>query len=104
MRDLSDLSEVTTLQAALIDRSVACLRPGGRLVFATCSLLPAEGEDQAAAALSRHPSLKAESLAELPGITADWLTETGALRLRPDYWPDQGGLDGFFIAAFTKRG
>lgn len=104
LRDLTELADVTTLQSALIDRAVACLRPGGRLVFATCSLLPAEGEDQAAAALSRHPSLKAESLAELPGITADWLTETGALRLRPDYWPDQGGLDGFFIAAFTKRG
>ncbi|WP_424972550.1 RsmB/NOP family class I SAM-dependent RNA methyltransferase [Dinoroseobacter sp. S76] len=102
LRDLSDLSDVTELQSALLDRALAMLRPGGRLVFATCSLLPAEGEDQIATAFSRHPGLTQQNLADLPGIETAWLTEAGALRLRPDFWPERGGLDGFFIAALGK--
>ncbi|WP_424968153.1 RsmB/NOP family class I SAM-dependent RNA methyltransferase [Dinoroseobacter sp. S375] len=102
LRDLADLTEVTALQAALLDRAVSVLRPGGRLVFATCSLMPAEGEDQIAAARARHPELVQQSLADLPGIATEWVTEAGALRLRPDFWPERGGLDGFFIAALAK--
>jgi 16S rRNA (cytosine967-C5)-methyltransferase len=105
LRDLTDLAEITRLQAALIDRAVGMLRPGGRLIFATCSLMPAEGEDQAAAALMRHPALTPAlfdaTVADL-GLPAEWLTSSGALRLRPDHWAEMGGVDGFFIAGFTK--
>ncbi|ABV94766.1 ribosomal RNA small subunit methyltransferase B [Dinoroseobacter shibae DFL 12 = DSM 16493] len=104
LRDLSDLSDLTALQAGLLDRAVGLLRPGGRLVFATCSLLPAEGEDQVAAALARHPGLAQVPLSDLAGSAAEWLTDTGALRLRPDFWAERGGLDGFFIAALAKPG
>lgn len=104
LRDLNDIAALTTLQAQLLDRAVGLLRPGGRLVFATCSLLPAEGEEQIAAARARHPGLTPTSLTALPGIEGDWLTEDGALRLRPDFWPDRGGMDGFFVAALAKPG
>lgn len=101
IRDGSALAGLTALQAQLIDHALSLLAPGGRLVFATCSLLPVEGEDQLAAALQRHPGLSVLPV-DLPGIAPDWLTGQGGLRLRPDYWPDLGGMDGFFIAGLRK--
>lgn len=71
------------------------------MVYATCSLLPAEGEDQLAAALARHPGLTLAPIG-VPGIQPDWITATGGLRLRPDLWPERGGMDGFFIADLRK--
>jgi 16S rRNA (cytosine967-C5)-methyltransferase len=95
-----DFAPLFALQERLIDRAVAQLRPGGRLVYCTCSLLPEEGEVQAANALARHPALRPDRAAlERPGVPEDWIDSTG-LRSRPDHWPDIGGLDGFFIAAF----
>jgi len=38
----------------------------------------------------------------LPGIEPDWITEDGGIRLRPDYWPDLGGIDGFYMALLRK--
>jgi 16S rRNA (cytosine967-C5)-methyltransferase len=40
----------------------------------------------------------------IAGIDPAWVTSEGGLRLRPDYWPDLGGMDGFYIAALTKAG
>ena len=97
VKDGSEVAGLVALQAALIDRALGWLRPGGRLVFATCSLLPDEGEGQLAAALSRHPGLLTERV-DLPGLKPEWWTESGGLRLRPDYWADLGGMDGFFMA------
>ncbi len=97
VKDGSEVAGLVELQARLLDRALGWLKPGGRLVFATCSLLPEEGEGQLAAALARHPGLVVERV-ELAGIEADWWTEAGGLRLRPDYWADRGGMDGFFMA------
>ncbi|KAB2885361.1 MAG: methyltransferase domain-containing protein [Albidovulum sp.] len=99
VRDASGLKEIFALQAALLDRALTHLRPGGRLVFATCSLLPDEGERQVSAALSRHPGLMADhgALAR-DGVDTGWISAEGGLRLRPDYWPGRGGMDGFYIA------
>jgi len=90
------------LQAQLFARAVTLVRPGGRLLFCTCSLLPAEGETHVAAALASDDrlSLDLEALAR-PGIDPAWIGETG-LRLRPDYWPELGGMDGFFITVLRK--
>ena len=101
IRDGGGIADLTALQAALIDHALTLLRPGGRLVYAVCSLLPAEGEDQLAAALSRHPALRVER-PDLPGIEPAWITEAGGLRLRPDYWSARGGMDGFFIARLVR--
>jgi 16S rRNA (cytosine967-C5)-methyltransferase len=97
IKDESDIAALIELQAALIDKALTFLKPGGRLVFCTCSLLPEEGEDQLAATLARHPSLKVEP-PSLSGIAPDWVTPDGGLRLRPDYWAETGGMDGFFMA------
>ena len=101
VKDGSELPALTALQTALLDRALGWLKPGGRLVFSTCSLLPEEGEAQVAAALHRHPGLTVD-FADLPGIDPAWRTPDNALRLRPDYWAEKGGLDGFFLARLRK--
>ena len=97
IKDDSDLPALIALQTALIDRALTFLKPGGRLVFCTCSLLAQEGEDQLAATLARHPTLTVEP-PTLPGIDPGWITPEGGLRLRPDFWAEIGGMDGFFMA------
>jgi 16S rRNA (cytosine967-C5)-methyltransferase len=98
IKDGSELPELIALQAALLDRASGWLKPGGRLVFCTCSLLPEEGEGQLAAALARHPGLRVERPA-MAWVDPAWVTSDGGMRLRPDYW---GGMDGFFMARLVQ--
>ncbi|WP_284164543.1 transcription antitermination factor NusB [Frigidibacter sp. SD6-1] len=103
VKDSAGLKEIFALQAALLDRALGWLAPGGRLLFATCSLLPEEGEKQINAALARHPGLTIDRAAtRLPGIEAAWESTEGGLRLRPDYWPERGGIDGFYLALLRR--
>lgn len=101
VKDGSEITGLVTLQTALLDRALGWLKPGGRLVFVTCSLLPDEGEAQLTAALARHPGLSVLR-PTLPGLSPDWITPDGGLRLRPDYWADKGGMDGFFMACLKR--
>ena len=100
IRMKEDVKSLQALQAALLDRVLdpahGLLRPGGRVVFCTCSLLPSEGSDQIAAALARHNVQVVPP--DLPGLPQEWRLPDGCLRTRPDYWAERGGLDGFFIA------
>jgi 16S rRNA (cytosine967-C5)-methyltransferase len=91
------------LQARLLDRALGWLKPGGRLVFVTCSLLPEEGEGQLDGALARHPGLTVER-PDLAGVAPGWWTASGGLRLRPDLWAERGGMDGFFMARLRVPG
>jgi 16S rRNA (cytosine967-C5)-methyltransferase len=101
VKDGTEVAALATLQAQLLDRALTWLKPGGRLVFVTCSLLPAEGEDQLTAALTRHPGLIVEK-PTLPWVAPDWITANGGLRLRPDYWAEAGGMDGFFMVRLRR--
>jgi 16S rRNA (cytosine967-C5)-methyltransferase len=100
IRDGSEVAGLVDLQARLLDRALSWLAPGGRLVFATCALLPAEGEGQLAALLARNPDVVVDR-PEMPWVDPDWVTADGGLRLRPDYW---GGMDGFFMVRLRRRG
>ena len=98
-RDGAGIGELIEMQAAMLDHALTLLAPGGRLVFCTCSLLPDEGECQVEAALARHAGLRVDRDAlDLPGVVPGWITAEGGLRLRPDHWPERGGMDGFYIA------
>ena len=101
IRDGSEIAALLALQAQLFDRALTFLKPGGRLVYCTCSLLPDEGEAQLAAALERHPGLQVRQ-PELAGVPPDWYGPQGGLRLRPDRWAELGGMDGFFMACVTR--
>jgi 16S rRNA (cytosine967-C5)-methyltransferase len=96
-----DLDSLLRTQDALLDRAIAAIRPGARLVYATCSLLPSENEARIAALRQRHPRLELVRLAEiLGGATARPIADpTGTfLVLRPD----RHGCDGFFAAVLRS--
>ena len=101
IKDGAEIPALIELQRQLFDRALSFVKPGGRLVFCTCSLLPEEGEHQLDQALQRHQGLRVVRPV-LAGIQDDWFTPAGGLRLRPDYWADWGGMDGFFMACVTK--
>jgi 16S rRNA (cytosine967-C5)-methyltransferase len=94
-----DLAPLTMLQAALLRRAAGWLKPGGTLVYATCSLDPREGEriaERVVATLPRLPFEAAECPAGLQPTGEGWL------RTLPGQLEAEGGLDGFFIARFRK--
>jgi 16S rRNA (cytosine967-C5)-methyltransferase len=106
-RAAPDLGALTALQDQLLDRAFSWLAPGGRLVFATCSLLKTEGEARLAHFLRRHEDAALAPPLPAPpstpgGLEPGWL-EGGALRTRPDFWPGTGGMDGFFAAAIVRK-
>lgn len=101
-KDGSDFPGLFELQEYMIDRALGLLKPGGRLVYCTCSLLIDEGEEQVRDALARHDGLtvEAEALA-VAGVDPAWIEPEG-LRILPSYQAAQGGMDGFFITSLRK--
>ncbi|MDU8911343.1 RsmB/NOP family class I SAM-dependent RNA methyltransferase [Aestuariicoccus sp. MJ-SS9] len=97
------ISELIGQQAAMIDHALSLLAPGGRLVFCTCSLIPDEGEVQVTEALARHPGLTVQPV-KAPWIEDAWRSAEGGLRLRPDFWAERGGMDGFYMAVLGPSG
>ncbi len=102
-RTEDEVRSLAGLQAEFIDRAVRFLKPGGLLVYCTCSLQREEGEDQVKAAFSRHNNLElvpitAADIDNMPGI----ITHDGNLRTLPSMLPEHGGMDGFFACRFRK--
>lgn len=96
------IAELAELQGALLARAADWLKPGGVLLYATCSLEQAEGEEQIARLLAARPdfALVPAQAGELPdGMTP---TSQGWLRTLPGTLATQGGADGFFIARLAK--
>ncbi len=99
-----DVPSAAEAQARLLANAARLLKPGGRLVFATCSLQPEEGEAHLAARAAAALGLRLDPLRgaeELPGL-AETVTPGGWLRTRPDFWAARGGMDGFFAARLVK--
>jgi 16S rRNA (cytosine967-C5)-methyltransferase len=100
-KDGSEFGGLIDQQEALIDHALTLLKPGGRLLFCTCSLLPDEGEVQVEEALARHAGLTVVAN-NVAALSANWSTPEGGIRLRSDYWADMGGMDGFYMAVLAK--
>lgn len=102
-KDGAEFGGLIELQAQMLAHAWGLLKPGGRLVYCTCSLLPDEGEVQIEEALIMFPDMQVNRQAlAVTGVEKGWITEEGGLRLRPDYWSDRGGMDGFYIACLNK--
>jgi 16S rRNA (cytosine967-C5)-methyltransferase len=104
-----DIAVLADLQRRLLDKAAGLVRPGGRLVYCTCSLEPEEGEAQVAAFLARHGAFARASVAahEVGGLS-HLVDARGDVRTLPCHLGDLGqgraGLDGFFIARLSRQG
>ncbi len=103
----SDIAALTALQQRLLNRAITLLRPGGTLVYCTCSLEPEEGEQVVAALLASDTGIRRVPVGvdEVAGL-ADIVTPAGDLRTLPCHLahddPTLGGLDGFYAARLTR--
>ena len=92
------LGELTALQDRLLDQAAGLAGPGGRLVYATCSVLPVENQDRAVAFQTRHPGFMSLNLGENwpgpppPGLNQDFRAS-----------PRLTGTDGFYCAGFIRN-
>ena len=97
------VAELAVLQLAILTSAARLLKPGGRLVYATCSVLPEENEGVVEAYLAAQPAFQrldaAQELLRLKVTGAEGLCTGGQLRL----WPQRHGTDGFFAAVMERR-
>lgn len=95
------LAAITAVQDDVLEQGAALVKPGGRLVYAVCSLLPDEAEDRLESFEARHPEFRLLDYRARLGETG--LPETVALR--PEYLavaPASHGCDGFFVAVYER--
>ena len=92
-RRAEDIAPLVAQQAQMLDALWPLLRPGGRLLYATCSVLKVENQEQVAAFLQRTPDARAASLDERYGRASG----SGRQRL-----PGEDGMDGFFYALLVR--
>jgi 16S rRNA (cytosine967-C5)-methyltransferase len=95
----ADVAELTAKQARIVDAAATLVKPGGRLVYATCSVLPEENDAIVDAFLASHPDFEERDVAALL-VQAGVPLDTGKrLRLRPDVHR----CDGFFAAVLERK-
>ena len=108
IRTAVDVTRLATIQADLLEAAARLVRPGGRLVYCTCSLEAEEGPDQIRAFLSRNPSFERQAVvaADVGGL-AEVVTAIGDVRTLPSQLahsePGYSGIDGFYIARLVRR-
>jgi 16S rRNA (cytosine967-C5)-methyltransferase len=92
LRKMADIDVLVALQASILEQAWQKLKPGGTLLYATCSILPQENSQQIKAFLAQHNDAKLEKITTLEGQQVD-------------YWqilPGQSDMDGFFYARLIK--
>jgi 16S rRNA (cytosine967-C5)-methyltransferase len=105
----ADVAELVRLQHRLLHHAIGMLKPGGALLYCTCSLEPEEGQGQIAGLLRERSDLTFTpfTASELAG-RGEWLDQQGALRTLPHDLqlsdPALSGMDGFYAARLVKQG
>ncbi len=97
------IEELTAKQASILGNAAKLVKPGGRLVYATCSLLRAENHDVVDAFLAGHPEFEIESATQIlkqQGVVAGAKLDDNVML---ELWPHRTGTDGFFAAVMKKR-
>lgn len=99
-RTPGDSARLATVQRQLLEAVAVCVRPGGVLVYATCTLATEENEANVAAFLREHPDFVLDDARRhLPSSAAAVVSDDGMLRT----FPHRDGLDGFFAARLERR-
>jgi 16S rRNA (cytosine967-C5)-methyltransferase len=95
-----DVYQLARLQAEILQAAARCVKPGGRLVYSTCTTEPEENEAIVAGLLSERPDFSPEDVrGRLPAALAVGPeAAAGLVRL----WPHRHGTEGFFIAALRR--
>jgi 16S rRNA (cytosine967-C5)-methyltransferase len=107
LRQEDDITALTGVQKRLLQKAVSLLKPGGTLVYCTCSLEPEEGEQQISALLASDATVRRVPIeaSEVAGL-GEILNGDGDLRTLPSHLPHAdprlGGLDGFYAARLVK--
>ena len=104
----SDIAQLAAIQAHLLRHAFSLLRPGGRLVYCTCSLEPEEGEQQIARFLAHETAAERVPIdATEIGGAPEWITASGELRTLPCHMPHEdaqrAGMDGFYAARLRRK-
>ncbi|WP_042693606.1 RsmB/NOP family class I SAM-dependent RNA methyltransferase [Azospirillum sp. B506] len=99
-----DIAKLARAQSRLLARSVELVKPGGTLIYCTCSIQPEEGEAQVARLLEQDKRVERWPVTadELGGLSEP-INEAGEVRSLPGMLADLGGIDGFFVARLRRR-
>ena len=95
-RDVSDILKLTKIQAGLLENAARLVKPGGVLVYSTCTVEPDENEEMVAAFLARHGEFALESAA--PFVSSDLVNAAGFV----ETFPHRHGMDGSFAARLVR--
>jgi 16S rRNA (cytosine967-C5)-methyltransferase len=100
----ADIPKLTALQDRLLANAIAMTKPGGLIVYATCSLQPEEGIERIESLLAAGAPVERLPIAvEEVGGLADILNPEGDLRSLPFHLGEKGGMDGFYAARLKRR-
>jgi 16S rRNA (cytosine967-C5)-methyltransferase len=108
LKQAEDVARMADIQGALLKNAHRWVRPGGLLVYSTCSLEPEEGERQIEAFLKDTPAFERAPIAAAElGADPSWVTATGELRTLPCHLelepPALSGIDGFYVARLRRH-
>lgn len=100
-KDLTESARLPAIQAAILEASAGYVKPGGVLVYSTCTILPAENGEVVTAFLESHPEFEAYDFTfpAKNGTVRDIVSEGGMVTLLPD----ENRTDGFFIARLRRK-
>jgi 16S rRNA (cytosine967-C5)-methyltransferase len=105
LKQPEDVARLAVVQENLLRAAVDMLRPGGTLVYCTCSLEPEEGPQRIEALLRSGAPVEHRPIAPAEiGTPAEWVTPQGDLRTLPCHLAEYDGVDGFYAARLVKLG
>ena len=103
-RSPKDVANLVRLQDKLFAKAAEFVRPGGTLIYCTCSLMPKEGQPRVDNFLQNVPDFRLIPTLNVPGLVLpEEAFSGGSLRSLPYYLEDKGGMDGFFIARLERK-
>ena len=105
----ADIAKLVPVQAKMLDNAIRMVKPGGLIVYCTCSIEPEEGVRQIGSLLRSNRNLKRRPILGMEfGGHSDWISPEGDLRTLPFHMqrekPEQSGMDGFYATRLVRKG